>query len=98
MDNNNPSVVAMSVLAAVAKLDAEPAGRKGWWQYKADEINMVCFVRTKELAELGSLLADLKTRRDAYSLWCTSVPTRETLPARRPSAKKVTATLDTREV
>jgi hypothetical protein len=77
----SPVSVLGAVAAAVARLDAEPARRAGWWQYQAHEINSVCFVRTRELAELGALLADLETRRDAYSLWCATVPTRERLPA-----------------
>ena len=83
MDNNNPSVVDFTrpVLAAIAKLDAEPAGRAGWWSYYAHEIGSACFVRTSELAELGALMASPETRRDAYSLWCAATPTRERLPA-----------------
>lgn len=84
MNNNNPSVVAftrpMSVLAAIERLDAATAGRAGWWRYYADEISSVCFVRTKELAELGALMADHETARDAYSLWCASTPDRRRLP------------------
>jgi hypothetical protein len=83
--DNKPSVVAftrMSVLAAIAKIEAEPAGRRGWWQYRASEIGATCFVTTKELAELGSLLANPETSRDAYSIWCAASPTRERLPDR----------------
>jgi hypothetical protein len=75
-----PMSVLAAVAAAVAKLNAATAGRAGWWSYFAVEIGKVCYVRTKELAELGGLLADLETRRDAYSLWCATVPTRERLP------------------
>ncbi len=70
-----------AVTVAVAKLDAKPAGRAGWWRYRAQEINAECFVRTSELAELGAFMADPETARDAYSLWCATVPTRERLPA-----------------
>ena len=81
MDNNNPSVVASRNLSlAVAKIDATSAGN-GWWSYYADEIGMTCFVGTAELDKLGELLADLETRRDAYSLWCAGTPTRFRLPA-----------------
>lgn len=81
IERKEPMSRLAAVAAAVAKLDAAPAGRAGWWRYKADEINAVCFVRTRELAELGAFMADLETARDAYSLWCATVPTRERLPA-----------------
>lgn len=81
MDNNNPSVVASRNLSlAVAKIDATP-DENGWWSYYADEISSTCYVSSKELEKLGELLSDLETRRDAYSMWCTTVPTRLRLPA-----------------
>ena len=83
IERKEPLSRLAAVAAAIAKIDASPAGRKGWWRYHAPEIDAVCFVRTAELAELGSLLAnpDLETRRDAYSHWCAASPTRERLPA-----------------
>jgi hypothetical protein len=66
--------------AAIGRLDAAPA-RAGWWSY-TDENDVVCFVRTKELELLGTLMADPWTRRDAYDHWCVEVPTRKRLPSR----------------
>lgn len=71
-----------ALTAAIAKLDASPAGRAGWWRYRADEIDAECLVTTAEVADLGSALLDEERARDAYSLWCSRTPHRTALPPR----------------